>query len=548
MVQDANPTRRRGKCAVCRTSKFWLVMCILLLSFLYSGVIYGWTGMLLILRSEGVFQEYSQGEQEEKFDFIMTVASFFTAGSGIIIGVFLDKFGPRITSAVSGALTIGGCFVFGLQLELTVGYALFAVGGMGILISSFRAAYLFPEQQSLVIGSISCLFDSSSVVFVIFDLLYQSFGVGLKWLCFGYAGLTVVLQVTVWALWTMNPEYDRLAKVDKEDLRPDPARTVSADRVGDEAAPLLRKREPSAELTMEISRAKPAAAAAALVADLPFSKQIRSPEFGFIYIFCCVLMFRSNVFLGTAGNFLLSLGDAAHHDLYSTFLASIIPLGFIFVPLISYFLDRKGFAYSAYGVVLIGVVYGALSIVPMLEVQLATAFMFTFYRAALFSFVAAFNAKIFGAASVGRVTGILYTSTAVLIVLQYPATAVTVHYFDDNYMPLHALLTGLCALMFIAVAVLQCKSREVGVPEEEEEVDDSGDEGGYAPPGSPALPRSGSRMGLPRSWSMGSEQDIMAAVATPTQSRTGTGGSFRSGAGATRGEHEEYGREMGAPV
>ena len=199
--------------------------------------------------------------------------------------------------------------------------------------------------------------------------------------------------------------------------------------------------------------------------------------------------------------------------------------------------------------VIIGVAYGGLSLVPMLEVQLATAFMFTFYRAALFSFVAAFNAKIFGPQSVGRVTGILYTSTAVLITLQYPATAITVHYFGDNYQPLHALLTGLCVLMFIAVAVLQCKSKEVGVPpDEEEEVEDTA----YAP-GSPAsrpgLPRQGSRLGLPRSWSMGSEADFIDAATTPRGSRTGSGGGggFRThvSAGSSSGRHV---KEMGTPV
>lgn len=62
---------------------------------------------------------------------------------------------------------------------------------------------------------------------------------------------------------------------------------------------------------------------------------------------------------------------------------------------------------SAYMVVLIGLGYGGLSLVPNLQVQLGTALLFTFFRAALFSFVAAFNAKVFGPASVGRVTGIL---------------------------------------------------------------------------------------------------------------------------------------------
>ena len=193
-------------------------MAVMALTFLCSGVIYGWTGMLLVLRKEGVYAQYPEGEQEEKFDLIITIASFFTAGSGLFIGIFLDAFGPRITAACAGAVTIAGCFVFGYQINLTVGYALFAVGGMGILISSFRAAYLFPGNQSLVIGSISCLFDSSTVIFVIFDLLNEQFDISLKALYMGYGALTLLLQIILFAMWTMNPTFDRLpVKGDEED-------------------------------------------------------------------------------------------------------------------------------------------------------------------------------------------------------------------------------------------------------------------------------------------------------------------------------------------
>lgn len=352
--------------STCTSSKFWLVMVVMMLTFMCSGVIYGWTGMLLILRKEGVYQQYSEGEQEEKFDLIMTIASFFTAGSGLFIGVFLDAFGPRITALCSGVVTIAGCFVFGFQWNLTVGYAMFAVGGMGILISSFRAAYLFPAHQSLVIGSISCLFDSSTVIFVVFDVLYENFGLTLKQLCMGYAAICLLLQIALFALWSMNPTFDRLQAKAEE---PDEAKSLLD--VATRPAAVVDSDDDDDDDTT-------------LVAELPFKQQLRTVEFVFIYIFCCVMMFRSNLFLGTAGNFLISLGDDKDDDRYAKLLASIIPLGFIFVPVISYFLDRTGFAVSAYMVVVIGLAYGGLSIVPILQVQLGTAFMFTFYRAALF--------------------------------------------------------------------------------------------------------------------------------------------------------------------
>lgn len=140
----------------------------------------------------------------------MTVASVATAGSGIFIGFFLDALGPRYTAGLSGLLTIAGCFVFGWEISLTAGYVLFAVGGMGVLISSFRAAYLFPSHQSLVIGSISCLFDSSTVIFVVFQMLNEAFHIDLKMLCVGFAAVALVVHGLVFLLWSLNPGFDRM--------------------------------------------------------------------------------------------------------------------------------------------------------------------------------------------------------------------------------------------------------------------------------------------------------------------------------------------------
>lgn len=230
----------------------------------------------------------------------------------------------------------------------------------------------------------------------------------------------------------------------------------------------------------------------------------------------------------------------------------------------------QGFAVSAYMVVVIGLAYGGLSIVPILQVQLGTAFMFTFYRAALFSFVAAFNAKIFGPASVGRVTGILYvladtagarwlaaclcsacdryTTTAALIVLQYPATTLTVDTFHNNYQPLHAFLTLCCALMFIDVACVQCYSKEVGWPVEQPDFDSDDEEVGkpVMPPNSPDSHRSGysnrsgrrrrstsnPRAALVRSWSLGSEKSFLDVAAQQARAPSTPSGGASTGYGA----------------
>jgi hypothetical protein len=64
--------------------------------------------------------------------------------------------------------------------------------------------------------------------------------------------------------------------------------------------------------------------------------------------------------------------------------------------------------------------YSVFMCIPILYCQPVAAFFFTFFRALLFTFVGSYNAVVFGPKSVGRVAGIVYTSTAFFILMQTP--------------------------------------------------------------------------------------------------------------------------------
>jgi hypothetical protein len=51
---------------------------------------------------------------------------------------------------------------------------------MAVLISGFRATYLFPDKASFIVGGISCLFDSSTILFVVFQAMNSSLGARLS--------------------------------------------------------------------------------------------------------------------------------------------------------------------------------------------------------------------------------------------------------------------------------------------------------------------------------------------------------------------------------
>ena len=84
---------------------------------LFSGVIFGWANMVLILKGEGYFKDLcapvnstkEQAEdddnecagQDDRLTLAFTIAVFAFNGSGFIGGVLFDRFGTRITRLVS---------------------------------------------------------------------------------------------------------------------------------------------------------------------------------------------------------------------------------------------------------------------------------------------------------------------------------------------------------------------------------------------------------------------------------------------------------------
>lgn len=431
------------------TARHGLVATTFALSLFYSGVIYGWTALVPILKSKS----YNAFDgRTEPLTAVMTIASSITAGSGLLVGIILDRFGPRYTMALAGVMTTSGSVLmsFGDRVSylLYPAYGSIAFGGMLLLISSFRVAFVFPKHLGTLIGVISCLFDASTGVFVLFKVLFQTFDLWLRDMFLVYAVGGFVLHVMAFAFWSRCKDWDTV--------------NFSSKDTGEKQESRMSLLAGGVDDAGQVPHLGPQRRAYVPVAERPFTVQVRSREFAYIYVFCVVCMFRSNMYLGTTYNFLESLNAP---DIYLTVCASIVPLGFVIVPVFSYVLGNHGFASTGHLCWLLGVTYGILSLFPDYVVQVVTAFVFTCYRAVLFSYVAAFVASIFGAHSVGRVTGILYTTTACFVALQYPMVTFVVNNLSNNYVPLHWLLLGIMTPVVMVSVWIQCTSQEVGPPE-----------------------------------------------------------------------------------
>lgn len=188
---------------------------------------------------------------------------------------------------------------------------------------------------------------------------------------------------------------------------------------------------------------------------------------------------------------LASLGDGVHHNYFSQLVGAILPLGFVFAPAVSHVITKWGFAVSSHAVNVLGAIYGALSVIPHLWPQVACAAVFVVFRSLLYAHVAAFSMVVFGKLSVGRITGIIYTTAAVLIVLQ-PSFVKDFQQGGVQYQYLRVGDLVLVFVPFVATVWIQHVSKEVGAPKVQR-VSMSSTDGAYQPPKPQKEPRT--RMG-----------------------------------------------------
>jgi hypothetical protein len=106
---------------------------------------------------------------------------------------------------------------------------------------------------------------------------------------------------------------------------------------------------------------------------------------------------------------------------------------------------------------LLGVLYGTLVLINSLPVQLGTFLAFTGYRAFLYSVMSTFNAHIFGLRTLGRITGFVFTSSAVFQLLQYPLVSSIDSVFHKNPFWPQVGLVSLSGVIIPFVFYFQCR-------------------------------------------------------------------------------------------
>jgi hypothetical protein len=285
-----------------------------------------------------------------------------------------------------------GLLLFGISgSEDTAGFimgsVLLAVGGGFTLLNAFTLSYVLDaEHMALVMSSVNCLFDASGVTFLFVYLLYTHLHVSRTNLFVGMASISFALGVVLIVLWwVVEPELkmkkqavfeanmraEGIIDESKEEEEEGDEEDVEEER--SEEGDLVVSDEPQelgsgdVELTLvpqnQPGRDSPPQSRKSSRTVLekhstPWLKETQSRAFLFGVIFGSIQFFRVNVMFGTILDVLKNLGDEDTGFLYTQMFVASLPLGFLSIPAITYFLKNYGLVHTFHFIILLGCGYG----------------------------------------------------------------------------------------------------------------------------------------------------------------------------------------------
>ena len=146
-----------------------------------AGIIYGWQSLLDILKREGVFAADCPHAPAEwcpaadvKFNEIFTAGSFGALGGGLVFGIVLDHYGPRLCCVLGHIMLLLGLLLMAFSKTGTFeaflpAYLLMGLAGSPVQLAVLHVCNEF-EQASSAMSIFAGTYAASALVFVVFKV------------------------------------------------------------------------------------------------------------------------------------------------------------------------------------------------------------------------------------------------------------------------------------------------------------------------------------------------------------------------------------------
>uniref|UniRef100_A0A9J8CA23 Solute carrier family 43 member 1a n=1 Tax=Cyprinus carpio carpio TaxID=630221 RepID=A0A9J8CA23_CYPCA len=223
--------------------RWWMAVTAVLENLSCSAVLLGWGSLLIMLKGQGFYSHLctenktesvnasepddwlSCVEQEEMLNVGFTIGSFLLSAATLPLGILMDRFGPRPLRLAGSACFAFSCVIMSIssyQPEVLselifLALSLNGFGGICLTFTSLTLPNMFGSQSSTVMSLMIGSYASSAVTFPGVKLIYDagvSFTV-IMWMWAGLAALvflnssvpfrrSVFSPIFLWSLITMG--------------------------------------------------------------------------------------------------------------------------------------------------------------------------------------------------------------------------------------------------------------------------------------------------------------------------------------------------------
>ncbi|XP_044220115.1 solute carrier family 43 member 3b [Thunnus albacares] len=455
-------------------------------SLCFSGAVFGWASLVFVLKSEGYFHSLCVNTtqvnttqvnntvldcsgQDEQFSLIFTIASFMNNFLTLQNGFLFDRFGTTVARLYGIFLyTMGTLMVAfsspALSVLLYPALSVLAVGGILFLITNMQVGNLFGTHRSTIITLYNGAFDSSSALFLVIKLLYES-GVSL---CASFLFLSACSIIHLLRTFFLLPRgiipyplpegYTYGITCGKSKSSEQTVANGNADRETEEMP--LDKGAPVKEVKS-------------------FRECLLSRLFLVHLSWLSVMQLRHYLFIGTLNPMLqrLTEGEPSLVSQYTNAFAITQLCGVLCAPWNGLIMDRhkgkpraageteqeadlRASVLSLFLTTLQCVLFSVCAATPYLPVQYLTFILQVVNRSFLYGGNAAFISVAFPSCHFGKVYGAVMALSAVFSVLQYPCFALVKGPLNGDPLYVNIALTLLSLLAFInpLYVYLHCRS------------------------------------------------------------------------------------------
>ncbi|KAL8810549.1 MAG: hypothetical protein Q9200_002495 [Gallowayella weberi] len=453
-----------------------------------AGVVFGYAALKPVLIDEGVYRENcpeisesAEGtrpcyEQEIRLNLMFTTAAVATNVCALPVGTVLDRYGPRACGLLGSLFLALGAIFFAFAAQLPFdgyipGYLFLALGGPFIFISSFQLSNTFPRHSGLILALLTGAFDSSSVIFLLYRLIYDASNHSFTPQKFFLVYLIVPACISIAQTLLMpknsyktvgelvthaeDPSNDvrptdnhisdesRLARIREE-------RRQHRESVVSEITTLLGRKGEEADKETEADERKKRISGVwgALHGQSAF-QQIRSLWFILITLFTVIQMLRINYFVATIRTqYEHLLSDHEKAVQVNNVFDVALPLGgVVAIPMIGLVLDNTSTAFVLGLLVSVATAIGVLGVLPYLWAAYANVALFVLYRPFYYTAVSDYAAKVFGFHTFGKVYGLIICLAGILNFFQSALDALTHKRFKGDPIPVNVMLLAVALVV-----------------------------------------------------------------------------------------------------